>query len=73
MWGQFIGSMRAWMLQRSQELYAGRDDVSVREVEEKNKENIVNGRIRNIKTYEIKNRTVEQQNKRMSWIIKSLR
>ena len=67
MWGQFIGSMRAWMLQRSQELYAGRDDVSVREVEEKNKENIINGRIRNIKTYEIKNRTVEQQNKRMSW------
>ena len=67
MWGQFIGSMRAWMLQRSQELYAGRDDVSVREVEEKNKENVVNGRIKNIKTYEIKNRTVEQQNKRMSW------
>ena len=67
MWGQFIGSMRAWMLQRSQELYAGRDDVSVREVEEKNKENIVNGKIKNIKTYEIKNRTVEQQNKRMSW------
>lgn len=67
MWGQFIGSMRAWMLQRSQELYAGRDDVSVREVEEKNKENIINGRIKNIKTYEIKNRTVEQQNKRMSW------
>ena len=67
MWGQFIGSMRAWMLQRSQELYAGRDDVSVREVEEKSKENIVNGKIKNIKTYEIKNRTVEQQNKRMSW------
>ena len=67
MWGQFIGSMRAWMLQRSQELYAGRDDVSVREVEEKNKENVINGRIKNIKTYEIKNRTVEQQNKRMSW------
>ena len=67
MWGQFIGSMRAWMLQRSQELYAGRDDVSVREVEEKNKENIINGKIKNIKTYEIKNRTVEQQNKRMSW------
>ena len=67
MWGQFIGSMRSWMLQRSQELYAGRDDTSVREVEEKNEERVVNGKIKNVKTYETKDRTIEQQNKRMSW------
>lgn len=67
MWGQFIGSMRAWMLQRSQELYAGRDDTSVREVEEKDEERIVNGKIVKTKAYKTKPRTIEQQNKRMSW------
>lgn len=67
MWGQFIGSMRAWMLQRAQELYAGRDDTSVREVEEKDEERIVNGKIIKTKTYKTKPRTTEQQNKRMSW------
>lgn len=67
MWGQFIGSMRSWMLQRAQELYAGRDDVSVRDVEEKQQERVVNGRIINTKSYTTKPRTIEQQNKRMSW------
>lgn len=67
MWGQFIGSMRSWMLQRSQELYAGRDDTSVREVEEKDEERIVNGKIVKTKAYKTKPRTIEQQNKRMSW------
>lgn len=67
MWGQFIGSMRSWMLQRAQELYAGRDDVSVRDVEEKQQERVVNGRIVNTKSYTTKPRTIEQQNKRMSW------
>ena len=52
--------MRSWMLQRSQELYAGRDDTSVREVEEKDKERIVNGKIVKTKVYKTKPRTIEQ-------------
>lgn len=67
MWGQFIGSMRSWMLQRLQELTAGRDDTSVREFDTTYEEKVINGKIQRTTVRKIKPRTKKQQENRMSW------
>lgn len=66
-WGIFIGALRGWISNSTQEKFSGRDDTSAREIEEIEENTVKNDKTHKKIRTKLKPRTKEQEENRMSW------